>query len=113
MALIALNQVLPIFGAQLLCAIDARSIEAYQQRRLAQKAQGPTINIEVGVLRQILKANECWQSLDAKVKMLRERKDIGRALTPHEENRLLEAAHLHRFGLLHRDPVGPEHCNAP
>jgi integrase len=92
MARIALKQVMPVFGPKLLCDIDVRSIQEYQQRRLATKAQGRTINIEVIVLRQILKANECWLPLEGKIKMLRERKDIGRALTPDEEKRLLDAA---------------------
>ena len=92
MARIALKQVIPIFGPKLLCDIDVRSIQEYQQRRLATKAQGRTINIEVIILRQILKANECWLPLEGKIKMLRERKDIGRALTPDEEKRLLDAA---------------------
>ena len=92
MARIALKQVMPSFGSRLVCDIDVRSVQDYQQRRLAKKAQGRTINIEICVLRQILKAKECWQPLEGKVKMLRERKDIGRALTPNEERRLLDAA---------------------
>jgi hypothetical protein len=78
----ALKHLTADFGRKLLCDINARSIQEYQQRRMASKAQGRTINSEVGVLRQILKMNECWQPLDGKVKMLRERKDIGRALSP-------------------------------
>jgi integrase len=93
MARFALNRVLPAFGSRLLCDIDADAIREYQKKRLAEGAQGRTINIEIGVLRQVLKANECWQPLDGKVKTLYERKDVGRALTPEEEYRLLEAAH--------------------
>lgn len=77
---------------RLLSDIDARSIQAYQQRRLSQGAQGRTINIEIGVLRQILKAYECWRPIEGRVRTLRERKDIGRALLPDEERRLLGAA---------------------
>jgi hypothetical protein len=68
MARVALNRLLPVFGPKLLCDIDARSIQEYQQRRLAHGAQGRTINIETGVLRQILKANECWQSIDGRMR---------------------------------------------
>jgi integrase len=92
MARVALHQVQPVFGSKLLCDIHARSIQEYQQHRLSQGAQGRTINIETGVLRQILKAYECWRPLDGRVRALRERKDIGRALLPDEERRLLEAA---------------------
>ena len=91
MARVALHQVLPAFGSKLLCDIDARSIQEYQQRRLSQGSQGRTINIETGVLRQILKAYECWRPIEGRVRTLRERKDIGRALLPDEERRLLEA----------------------
>jgi len=92
MARVALKQMLPPFGAKLLCDIDAPSIREYQQRRLSQGAQGRTINIETGVLRQILKAYECWLPIEGRVRMLRERKDIGRALLPNEEGSLLQAA---------------------
>lgn len=92
MARVALNQLLRTFGPKLLSDIDARSIQEYQQRRLAHGAQGRTINIETGVLRQILKANDCWQPIEGRVRTLRERKDIGRALPPDEERRLVEAA---------------------
>ena len=92
MTRIALKQLKPIFGPKLLCDIDTRSIEDYQRKRVAAKAQGRTINIEIGVLRQVLKAYELWQPLESKVKMLRERKDIGRAITADEEKRLLDAA---------------------
>ena len=92
MARIALKQLLPIFGSKLLCDIDVESLERYQKTRLATGAQGRTINIEVGTLRMILKANDCWQPLHGRIKKLPERKDIGRALTFDEEKQLLEAA---------------------
>ena len=88
---IALKQLKPFFGSMLLCDIDASCVEDYQ-RRNAAKAEGRTINIEIGVLRQVLKAHELWRPLEGKIKMLRERKDIGRALSPDEEKRLLDAA---------------------
>ena len=94
MARIALNRLLPVFGKKLLCDIDAQAIREYQRHRLAQGAQGRTVNIEIGaVMRPILKAHKCWQPLEGDVQMLAERKDIGRALTPAEEYRLLQAAH--------------------
>jgi len=49
--------------------------------------------MEVSTLRMILKHNRQWAKVleQADVKMLPERKDIGRALTREEETRLLEA----------------------
>ena len=91
-AKLAIKHLLPAFGSCLLCDISPEDIQKYQQRRLREAAQGRTVNIEISTLRQILKANDCWQPLDGKVKMLRERKDVGRALSADEEKRLLEAA---------------------
>jgi integrase len=84
------NHLLPAFGSKLLPDIQPKDIEAYQQARLREGAANRTINIEVQVLRQVLKANDCVQSLQGKVRSLRENKDIGRALSPEEESRLLE-----------------------
>jgi integrase len=51
--------------------------------------QGRTVNIEVQVLRQILKASKCWHHLEGEIHSLRERRDVGRALMPDEESKLL------------------------
>jgi integrase len=85
----AIAHLAPAFGDKLLCDIAPRNIEAYQQGRLREGAQGRTINIEVQALAQILKANKCWQHLAGEIRSLRERKGIGRALTPEEESLLL------------------------
>lgn len=90
-ARLALKHLLPVFGNRLLCDISPETIRHYQQSRLREGAEGRTVNIELGLLRQVLKANNCWQPLEYKVQMLRERKDVGRALTPEEETRLLDA----------------------
>jgi integrase len=85
----SLKHLLPVFGARLLCDIVPKDVQAYQQSRLRESAQGRTVNIEVQVLQQIMKANKCWRHLEGEVHRLRERKGIGRALTPDEESRLL------------------------
>lgn len=79
----------PHFGEKLLCDITPRAIEAYQQARLREGAQGRTVNIEIQTLGQIMKASKCWRHLDGEIHSLKERKDVGRALTPDEESRLL------------------------
>lgn len=89
MARVALKHVLPAFGSKLLCDITAKHVEAYQQARLREGAQGRTVNIEVQTLRQVMKTNKCWQHLDGEIRLLKERKGIGKALTPEEEGRLL------------------------
>jgi integrase len=86
---VSLKHLLPVFGSKLLCDIATKDVEAYQQARLREGAQGRTANIEVQALRQILKANKCWHHLEGEVHSLKERKGIGRALTPEDENHLL------------------------
>jgi integrase len=88
-ARVALKHVLPVFGSKLLCDIAPKDVQAYQQTRLRGGAQGRTVNIEVQTLRQVMKANKCWQHLEGEIRLLKERKDIGRALSPEEETRLL------------------------
>ena len=73
----------------LLWDIAHGDIASYQQQRLREGAQGKTVNIEVGVLRQIMKHHDLWMPLAGKVKALRIREGVGRALTPEEEGRLL------------------------
>jgi len=89
MARVALKHVLSVFGSKLLCDIAAKDLQAYQQARLREGAQGRTINIEVQTLRQIMKANKCWRHLEGEIRLLKERKDIGRALAAEEETHLL------------------------
>jgi integrase len=90
-ARLALKHLLPAFGPKLLCDIEPRQIEDYQRVRLHSGAQGRTVNIEIAVLRQVLKANNCWQPFAGRVRMLRERHDVAKALTPEQERALLSA----------------------
>ena len=95
------------FGSRLLCDIAASDVAAYQQKRLKENAQGKTANIELGVFRQFMKANECWVHLAAKVKALPVRKGLGRALTPEEERLLLTPDAPHRILPVTPLPRGP------
>ena len=88
-AKISLMHLREAFGSRLLCDIGAKDVAAYQQRRLKDKAQGKTVNLELGVFRQIMKAYDCWSALDGKIKALPIRKNVGRALTPDDESLLL------------------------
>ena len=91
-ARLALKHLQPFFGAKLLCDIESGDIQDYQRSRLQAGVDGRIVNIEVGKLRQVLKANDMWTAFMGKVKMLRERHDIGKALTPDQEAALLAAA---------------------
>ena len=79
------------FGRMLLTEISADAIGIYQGLRKKEQASPRTINMEVGTVRMILKWRKLWGPLADDVKMLREPKSCGKALTPDEEARLLAA----------------------
>ena len=63
----------------------------YQRKRIQSGAQGRTVNIEVATLRQFPKANDLWLRFSNKERMLRERRDVAKALTLEQERILLHA----------------------
>ncbi len=80
------------FGKMLLAdIITPEHIGKYQGIRQKEGASNRTINMEVSTLRMIMKSARLWASIADDVRMLTERKDVGRALTADEETRLLEA----------------------
>jgi len=92
MALIAKNSVshlLPILGKKLLVDIEARDVSKYQKARLEEGASGRTVNLEVAMLRQVMRKRGTWERIKADVQMLPERQDVGRALTSEEETALV------------------------
>ena len=84
-----LKHLLPTFSKLLITDIDGKDISQYQQSRLEEKASPKTVNLEVGTLRAILRRNRLWAAIQPDVRMLPTRDDIGRAMTPEEETRLL------------------------
>lgn len=82
------------FKSILLADITAAHIGKYQLRRQKEKASNRTVNMEVATLRMILKSARLWVALAPDVKMLPERREVGKALTSEEEKRLLEACRL-------------------
>jgi integrase len=80
------------FGQRLVCDIDERDIATLQRKRLAEGKAGRTVNYETGTLRQILKAHGLWGTLTDKVRALRERHDVGRAIPREHEERIIQAA---------------------
>jgi integrase len=85
----SLAHLLPVMGKRLLVDIEARDIAKYQTARLAEGASNRTVNIEVGMLRQIMRKYGVWARIQADITMLRERQDAGCALTPEQESLLL------------------------
>jgi integrase len=90
----------PTFGSRLLIDIDADGIARYQRARLKQGAAPKTINLEIGTLRSILRRHRLWAELQPDVKMLPVRTQVGKALTPEEQKRLLDACEASRSRLL-------------
>ncbi len=88
----ALKHVCTVLGKILVCEIEARDILNYQRTRLAEDAAGATINKEICCLSSILSEYGVWEQLRRDVKALDENEDAGRALSRHEETRLLECA---------------------
>jgi integrase len=83
---------LPHFGRLLLADIQPKHIAAFQRHRQNAGMGGRSINIEVALLRQVLIHHRLWANIAPDVRMLREREDVGRALTADEMHRLLTAA---------------------
>jgi integrase len=88
------------FGKRLVCDIDDQDISALQRKRLAEQKSGRTVNFEINILRQILKAHGLWGTISDKVKSLRERRDVGRAIGSVDEKKLIDAAAKSRSPVL-------------
>jgi hypothetical protein len=82
------------FGKLMLSEINCNHVSRYQRERLKNGASGRTINIEVSLLRLILRKHKLWQGVADGVQMLKENKDLGRELTEDELYRLLKASRL-------------------
>jgi integrase len=72
--------------------INAERVLAYREWRAAQGVGPAIINMEVGVLRRILRRAKRWHLIAEDVKPLREPRSIGRALTLEEKLKLLKTA---------------------
>jgi integrase len=77
---------------------EARLVE-YIARRQSEGASGRTVNMEIAVLARALGGT--WKALWPRLKKLDENSDVGRALQPDEERRLLEAAARNKSPLIY------------
>ena len=87
-----LGHLKPVFGKMLLSDIAAPDVSRFQRDRQKAGASGREINMETAVLRMILRKHRLWHLLEPDYRPLRERKEVGRALTTDEFQRLLTAA---------------------
>jgi integrase len=88
----AFKQVKRHLGLMRLGSITLATLADYTQKRKAEGIGNRTINIEVGVLRRVLKKHKLWSRLAEDYRRLPEPKDIGRALSPEQEIKLFETA---------------------
>jgi integrase len=80
------------FGNRKLSEMKAEEIRAYQLVRI-EKVSPRTVNLEIKVLRNILRTAKLWSRIADDYKPLKEnRKGPGRALTAEQEKKLFECA---------------------
>jgi integrase len=89
---LAISQLTQDFGKQLLCDISADDLASFQIRRKRDGVSNRTVNLEMGVLRSILRRFRMWEAIAADVDFLKETASPGRALTHEEETALLDTA---------------------
>ena len=80
------------FASLPVARIDADSILAYIRQRKTKGLSNTTVNMEIGILRRILKRAKRWHLVADEIPHLPERRDIGRALRPEEKLHLLKLA---------------------
>lgn len=81
-------------GHRLITDIGPDDVLEYQRARVADGVSNRTVNIEVGCVRGILKRAGLWQHIVQQLPglKLRENNDVGRALSPEDDRKLLAAA---------------------
>src|SRR5215831_13731140 len=77
-------------GTTVLSDLTEERIRDYVRQRQADGASGRTINMELGELSRAI--GRTWRELWPRIKKLEERKDLGRAISAEEQERLLDAA---------------------
>jgi integrase len=85
-----LAHVLRLLGSLVLPDLTEDAVRSYIRKRLDEGVSGRTANMELGELSRAI--GKPWSILWPKVRKLEERKDVGKALSPDEESRLLTAA---------------------
>lgn len=86
-------------GSVLLPDLDQERLTDYMGQRCQEKASNRTINMELMVLSRAV--GYTWKALWPKLKKLEENHDVGRALEPEEEKRVLAAAAANPSKLLY------------
>jgi integrase len=81
------------FGERPLLKIGAEDITAYQRTRLAAGLSGKTINMDIGVLRLMMKRAKCWRIVADDIRLFpRRSRVVGRVLMPEQKAQLFQTA---------------------
>ena len=80
------------FAATPVSRISSDAILALIRQRKEKGISNVTINMEIGILRRVLKRAKRWAAVADEVPRLPERRDVGRALTHEEKVRLAKTA---------------------
>jgi integrase len=89
---LAISHLKTDFGKQLLCDLSGEDLAAYQTRRKREGVSNRTVNLELSVLRSILRRYRMWEAIAPDVDFLKESASPDRALTHEEETTLLDVA---------------------
>ncbi len=81
-----------VFGALKLNRITVEMVRSYMADRKATNVANKTINLELGVLRSVLKRAKLWHLFMDEIKPLPVHSQIGRAMTFDEKLRLAKTA---------------------
>jgi integrase len=88
----SLSHLEPHFAKLLLSEIRPEHLSRYQRTRLKEDAAPRSVNIEVSLVRLVMRKHKLWMHIADDVRMLKERRDVGRSLSPDEQHRLLTAS---------------------
>ena len=80
------------FRGKRLRNIETEDVLGFRQWRVAAGVGPAIINMEVGVIRRMLKRAKRWSAISEDIRPLREPRSIGRAMTHDEKLRLLRTA---------------------
>ncbi len=80
------------FGAQTLQKITTENLVAFREWRVKAGVGPAIINMEMGVIRRMMKKAKRWHLVGAEIKSLREPRSIGKALAHSEKVKLLAKA---------------------
>jgi hypothetical protein len=84
------------FGKMLLNEITDEDISRYQRERKKESASNRTVNIEIELVRLVLRKAKLWSRIADDVHLLSQRSEVGRELSDDEIDRLLNACNASR-----------------